>query len=57
VVGCGTMKISEVARTISFAGTVAHTFKEGDFISLNGATGEACFKTLNPHPSNLNAEC
>lgn len=57
VVGCGTMKISESAGTVTFTAAAAAkkgdagdsgdgdasgraTFKEGDVISLNGATGE-----------------
>ena len=62
VVGCGAMKISESARTVSFTSSplsqsgssgsvgggggggvvagVVTTFKEGDVVSLNGATGE-----------------
>lgn len=61
VVGCGTMKISESACTVTFTAAAAAakkeeadatggssisgsssctTFKEGDVISLNGATGE-----------------
>lgn len=37
VSGAGTIKIDYKARTITMGG---QTFKEGDFISLNGSTGE-----------------
>ena len=36
IVGCESMKINLAATTVSFAGK---TFKEGDFLSLNGSKG------------------
>jgi len=36
VSGCGEIKIDEEARTFELGG---HTFKEGDYISLDGSTG------------------
>ena len=37
VSGCGEIKIDEKAKTFSLGG---HTFKEGDYISLDGSTGK-----------------
>lgn len=37
VVGCEAMKIDEKARTITIAG---HTVKAGDFVTINGTTGD-----------------
>ncbi len=36
IVGCESMKINFAAKTVSFAGK---TFKEGDYLSLNGSKG------------------
>ncbi len=37
VAGCGAIKINEEAKTFTLGG---HTFKEGDYISLDGNTGK-----------------
>jgi pyruvate,orthophosphate dikinase len=37
VVGCEALTINEAARTITIAG---HTVKEGDFLTINGSTGD-----------------
>ena len=37
VAGCGAIKIDEAAKTFTLGG---HTFKEGDYISLDGNTGK-----------------
>ena len=37
ICGCGELKINEKEGTMTFGGKI---YKEGDFISLNGETGE-----------------
>ena len=51
VSGCGEIKIDEEAKTFTLAGK---TFKEGDYISLNGSTGNIYgedVKTVSPEIS------
>ena len=40
VCGCGDLSIDEEAKTITFGGKHATTVREGDWISINGETGE-----------------
>lgn len=50
VVGCGTVKIDEHARVLSVNG---HSLKEGEFISIDGFTGEVFFGKIPTLPSEV----
>ncbi len=50
VAGCGDLEISYTARTMSAKG---QTLKEGDWISLDGTTGEVISGKINTKPSEV----
>ena len=50
VVGCGTLNIDYQARTISVSG---RTVREGDYISIDGSTGEVIEGQLKTKPSDV----
>jgi pyruvate,orthophosphate dikinase len=50
IAGCGTLDIDEKARTIKVAGK---TLKEGDYISLDGFTGEVIEGSIATKPSDV----
>jgi len=54
VAGVGGIKVSESAKTLTFAdGTVAH---EGDFISLDGSTGNVYLGCIETHEAELTGD-
>ncbi len=50
VVGCGALEIDYAARTLKVAG---RTIREGDFISIDGSTGEVIDGELKTTPSDV----
>ena len=50
VVGCGELDIDMATRTIKVKGT---TVKEGDYISIDGSTGEVFVGELKTRPSEV----
>ncbi len=50
VVGCGALKINEEEKTVVVAGK---TFKEGDWLSIDGSTGEVLEGKITTRPSEI----
>jgi pyruvate,orthophosphate dikinase len=53
VSGCGELSVDETARTASLGGV---TLREGDWLSLNGSTGEVIIGKQPMRPAELSAE-
>jgi pyruvate, orthophosphate dikinase len=52
VAGCGELDIDYLLKTIKVKGR-PHVIKEGDFISIDGSTGEVIVGKLQPRPSEI----
>jgi len=52
VAGCGTLEIDYLLKTIKVMGK-PHVIKEGDFISIDGSTGEVIVGKLQAKPSEI----
>jgi len=52
VAGCGTLEIDYLLKTVKVMGK-SHVLKEGDFISIDGSTGEVIVGKLQAKPSEI----
>lgn len=52
VAGCGTLEIDYLLKTVKVTGK-PHVLKEGDFISIDGSTGEVIVGKLQAKPSEI----
>ncbi|MEO6695134.1 MAG: pyruvate, phosphate dikinase [Ignavibacteria bacterium] len=52
VAGCGTLEIDYLLKTVKVSGK-PHVIKEGDFISIDGSTGEVIVGKLQAKPSEI----